>query len=222
MKHRNEIPIGETILRVSSSVRNNTSALLRLGFPAIVIGLSSTIYYAIYDPEAIPFGDFTLTGLVFTVLHIAAYAMAIIGIHRVFILPPDIVANTSTFRWTTRESGWLLWSIAIGFSFFLILIIPSCMAVSSFDAILSDPEKSEAKVGGLIWLFALIIGYFAARWSLIFPSIATDGNIKSLSDSWEHSKGNVLRLFFLIGIIPAVTSWAISFLPDDRSLLAIP
>jgi len=194
MKHRNEIPIGETILRVSSSVRNNTSALLRLGFPAIVIGLSSTIYYA----------------------------MAIIGIHRVFILPPDIVANTSTFRWTTRESGWLLWSIAIGFSFFLILIIPSCMAVSSFDAILSDPEKSEAKVGGLIWLFALIIGYFAARWSLIFPSIATDGNIKSLSDSWEHSKGNVLRLFFLIGIIPAVTSWAISFLPDDRSLLAIP
>lgn len=218
MINQTKIPVGVIISRVFSSVRNNAFALLRLSLPVIVIGLLSTLYYGTYKPNTELFGDFTLEGLVLMVLSIAAYAMAIIGIHRVFILSPEIVTHTSTFRWTSRESDWLLWTIALLFWVILLTVVPSCVAISSLPEKTSDLEQSVAIANGIGWVVGLFIGYFIARWSLIFPSIATDGNIKSLSDSWERSKGNVFRLFILIGIIPMVTSWFISFLPTDRTI----
>lgn len=54
-------------------------------------------------------------------------------------------------------------------------------------------------------LLLIPITYLAARWSLLFPSIAVD-NRKDLSWAWTVSSGNGFQLFILIGILPTVTS----------------
>ena len=215
MQHRKKIPVGEIIFRVFSSVAGNFWSFFRLGLPVIVMGLLSTIYYEIYDPGKELFGDFSLIGLGLMVLNTAAYGMAIMGIHQAFLLSSEMVANISAVRWTHKEMKWFLWVIIISFMMVLLALVPGCIMIPIAK---ESPEEAAVVMGIGGWVIGLLLGYFAARWSLIFPSLATDGHLKGLGEAWDFSQGNVLGLFILVGVIPMLTSWVMEFLPAERSL----
>ncbi len=60
--------------------------------------------------------------------------------------------------------------------------------------------------------------YFFSRWSLVLPATAIDETF-DMSLSWSLSKGNGIRLMFLLGLIPVITNQLLELTLNYDSIL---
>ena len=211
------IPIKHTILKSFEMVKKNSFDLIRLGAPLIFVTLLSTFYYQSVETKQ-DNSTLTLENMLIGAVYLFTLANAVIGAHRIFLLPSQDILNTKAIRWTMRETRFTAWWFAISLCAGLIAI-PLSFIVLPLTLSLTNELIQNKSITYIFSMFiTLPVGYLFCRWALIFPATAIDQKNKSLEWSWKLSKGHSLRLFILIGGIPLITNIMLSLLPNSESI----
>ena len=193
----NKLPIKQIFLTGLRLPFDRHRQLLRLGWPAILLFLAPA-----FIPEIDEFARLTFA---YVILAIFTGVLGVVGCHRVFILDLDTAQKTSTFRWGSRETGFIVNFLVVSFlSFLIVMPIVAGISFLYIDEIITD-DSTGIKQILLEAGFMLPAYYLISRWSLILPSCAIDVQL-NLSSAWKLSKHNSLRLFVLVGIIPVLTN----------------
>lgn len=125
------------------------------------------------------------------------YTMLAITTHRIILLGPESASNWGIYIPKGREFNFIFHEILIGLCLMPLLIFGMVPGFGQFIII------------------AMAI-YFIARWSLVFPSIATD-NPLTMTESWNTTDSHQATMIFVIAIFPFVTHAYefLAFLVDD-------
>lgn len=191
--------------------------ILRIGWPYFLI-----LFVSIMFPDQIS-GLAEL--IVFYILFTTTSVLAIVGCHRIFLMSQKEVNQTSTIRWSMRESRFLINSIGLSLiaAVFGVPFLFVLTNVSLFEQIMIDEGIAFDL---LSVLFTLPSIYIMCRLSLIFPDVAVDHDRdRSLAWAWKISSGHSTRLFLLIGMAP-LTAWTaleliVGILGDSLIIVAV-
>lgn len=177
--------------------------LIRLGAPYAILFLASAFLPEEAEFSALGFASgalLTLTGVLW-----------IVGCHRVFLLPADIVQETPAARWSIMETEYLLSTIGIA-------LLSALVTFPIFIVHFALPEialfaNGENRILMVIVTVVMFVPayYFMSRWSLILPGIAIDTD-RTVSWAWSVSSGYSFRLFVLIGALPVLTDFCLSYI----------
>lgn len=142
-------------------------------------------------------GSVYYKSLIFTVLNLVAYLLTFtifaVNCHRLFLLGTEAAADRMVMTWSRREAAFMRWIVILGLPG-LILTVAILMAFS----------MSGAPPDGIKYIFPAAYSmqlYVWCRFALILPAVAVDRAV-NFSWAWNLSRGNVARLFILLGIIP--------------------
>ncbi len=114
--------------------------------------------------------------------------------HRILLAGDRSLPNQYGIYWTSRETRFAGWSIAIGLLAFplVLLLVPLLMIT-----LVSDLQERVS------WLVSLFVyapaAYVISRASLVLPATAIDQR-PSLEDSWSLSKDNGWRLTVVLAV----------------------
>lgn len=145
------------------------------------------------------------------------YVYFIITCHRIALLGAGSVSPWGLFRWSMRETRFLLWA-------FLLYTLIGSLVVLSFS-LLPNRLLSSLELPGVAYLMPFLAAlpalYLLARLSLIFPALAVEDEIR-VNGVWWLSRGNGWRLLVVVGILPITTSWLVSWLvPVDGTFIGV-
>lgn len=135
------------------------------------------------------------------------FTLFAITCHRLALLGPDGTAVLGHVTWGRREFVffWRLLILMVG-----VPIVAATVLLLALGGVVPDlPTRMQdaqffSRLGLAVFLAA---AYFIARWSLVFPAVATDEPI-DFAESWARSRGNGWRLAIIVGIIPAAVEIA--------------
>jgi len=200
------LPIIKIFKEVPIRIFTNYKSFLRLTSPFIIYSIFSYLGFN----TLLPVVDFLLS-IVFAVL-------AIVGCHRVFLLDKEEVMQTRIIRWGRSEASFIGWWILIGLCGVLIVYPLMYLFTNAHSSIIQ--YTSLGKDAPLVAMIPVlvIICYIFLRCSLVFPAASIEEET-SFSWSWSISKGNSLRLAFLIGLIPMLSSAIFESLPEIETIL---
>jgi hypothetical protein len=210
-----KLPIFRVCLEVFQSIKSKMTSFMRVGL------LPYIMYFIIV---AILIGYFKqLTGWILLIMmsvSIVPPVMGLVGVHRIFLTNKKDTIQIKTFRWSRREINYCL-------NLFEILIL-NLIITSIIYAILENVFSSSAAVARSVldenevwfkmplslWYIVTLLfgGYFVSRWLLILPATSMGKKLK-FSEAWFLSKGNGVRLTFLITIIPFISALVFEFIP---------
>lgn len=186
------LPVEAVLREALRRTYSRKAAIVRLCWPYAVLLTVLTL---------VPSEDDTGLTVFISILLALTGVLAAVSCHQIFLLTPEEVAQIKPTRWGSSEWKFLGRSIVLG-------ILTSFMAMPVFGLVfgLSGVESSffvehEVLSGLLQMLILAPIYYFAARWSLILPDAALDGE-RNITWAWDVTKGNGLQLFVLIGAVP--------------------
>lgn len=198
-----QLPIKQIFTEGMKMPFANYKELIRLGWPYAFLILASS-----FMPDEI---DGVALNIAYAAIFCITGVLGIVGCHRVFLLPKNLVNETSTVRWSYRETKFMLCMLGIG-------ILTGIISIPFFFAIfnIADLEFFTDESNELLWGFIFTISfmpayYFVSRWSLILPDSAVD-NDRTLSWAWNVSSGYSFRLFVLIGALPLTTNFIFGFI----------
>ena len=115
------------------------------------------------------------------------YIIIAITTHRIILLGPNSIPEWGIYIPRKRELHFTIYFIGLS-----LLTIPFIFI------------SVQIPVIGLI-ISLLTISYLAARFSLVFPAIATDQNW-SFSDSWKATKNYQFSMIIIVVIFPSIIS----------------
>lgn len=188
-----KLPIKKILLEALSLSFKNYKQILKLTWPYIIISL------IIINPNE---NYLSIIALLLLILSIIASILAYVSCHKIFLLSKNDTIY-SAFSWSEDNTMYFIKVIKISLRITLILI-PFLLIIvfitPFFENILNITSD---KFIGLTFLLPSM--YLFSRYSLILPGSAVSNN-HTLSWSWKVSQSNDMRLFFLIGIIPSITS----------------
>lgn len=157
-----KLPLVDIVKRVLSVASHNVWPISRVALPVILLGILELLLKKYYS------GSFSIL-TPFFVLQLVAYAMAIVGIHRIFLLPAEVAAKTPILRWSMREARWLWWIVVM----MVLLALFSRVNYLISDSLGSPLGAVMSWAATLISIFCA--GCLVARCSLVFPSVSVDG-----------------------------------------------
>jgi len=183
----------------------STELRLFAGFKEVVLGSIGYIFtykirlakalcipfviYVLMDAalEVLPDISPGMTGLVVLgCLSIIVQAVVAVTTHRMVLLGPDSVSEWGSFKWSMRETSFLLRVVGLGVIVGLLSIL-GLFGIAGFGVALIL----------MLWL--------AGRLSLVFPAIAIDKNI-TFKESWALTKDYQLLMVLAVIVFPiAVT-----------------
>jgi hypothetical protein len=208
-----KLPVSDIFYEAIFLPRKHFINLMRFGMPLFLVSLLSVIYFRSYSESDIP----VIGMIVFTLLYLLTIVMAIIGCHRTFLLQPEEVIDTKSFRWTGRELRYAGWWFLIGLVVSVISIPFGLLLVQGLN-VFENITENKTTIFLITSVLNIPLMYLISRWSLILPATAVDIKNKTLSWAWELSYGNGWRLTLLIGFIPFLTSLVFEFLPVGNSI----
>ncbi len=138
------------------------------------------------------------------------YYILVVRCHRLFLLNEQPNTYKEALRWSSRNTTFVLTSIALSFGMAVFFIPCIFVMVSIEDFALWQDNRTA-----LIFFITIPIGYLFSRFSLIFPAIAIDKHY-DFHHAWDMSKGNGWRLFFLISVVPLITSYLVDIINGDH------
>jgi uncharacterized membrane protein HdeD (DUF308 family) len=192
--------------------------LLKIGFPLIISGA----FFLILNHFSSEIGGniaLVVFGVILMIAFILSLVMAIVGCHRIFLLGPKIVDESSLLNWTGNEIKYIGWWVLIGLCTALVAL-PFMFIFMPFIATSAENLfDNQVMFFTVIGLINIPIYYVASRWSLVLPSSAIDKHGKSLTWSWGISSGNGWRLTLLIGFLPYIMDILFSLLPTYDSMI---
>jgi len=197
------LPLKQIFLRSIRMPFENHKELLRLGWPYATIILIFSFIPENYEGFSIY--------IAYLVLVTVTGVLGIVGCHRVFLLPKETVAETSTFRWSPRESNFLLSMVGIGIMS-SIISIPFYAIYFYLEYLDVFANVESGIILKIIFMLILIpVTYVVSRWSLVLPDTAVDHD-NTFSWAWNVSSRHSFRLFVLIGAIPLTTNLTLEFI----------
>ncbi len=116
-------------------------------------------------------------------IQLLAYTLLAINTHRIMLMGPGSVPKWGLIRPTQREARFVLRMISLGLIMLLIGLIALIPTIG-------------------IWLMGIVSIYVLARFSLVFPAIATD-NPWSLGEAWDAALGHQIMVIVVVGLLPA-------------------
>jgi hypothetical protein len=126
--------------------------------------------------------------LLYGVIELLAYTVLAINTHRILLLGSGSVTKWGIAKPTKREFKFIFQFIILGLIFIpigLLALIP--------------------EIG--FWLMFFVSSYFIARFSLVFPAIATD-NPWTFEMAWNATVGHQLLVIFVVGLLPVIIGGA--------------
>lgn len=140
--------------------------------------------------------------VILVVTSIGVKSIFAITTHRVMLLGPESVSKWGITSWSIRETSYVLHilglvAVVIGI-FGLLMVIVSVVQIHAASTLV-----------GVVALF--IIAWLGGRFSLVFPGIATDGDV-TFSQSWELTRGYQALMFLVVIGFPVLLAGPIYIL----------
>ncbi len=212
------LPVLRILLEGVSLPAKRAATLVRFAGLFIVV-LALVIVAIPDDPDEIEGVEVALILLVWLPLLLAAFTLAAVVCHRVFVLGDESMIGQGLVWWSSRETRFLGWLIGLGFCAATITVLGMIVSMIVGSMMTNgDQEPSQVGIVGSLFLVDLVVAYFVGRWSLVLPATAIDDR-PSLSWAWSTSRGNGLRLMVLVGLFPMGVNFASTFLPETRSVV---
>ncbi len=127
------------------------------------------------------------------------YTFIAVTCHRLVLMGEQAVPRFGLMTFTRRELRFLLLMTAIYAMGVLSMIIGGTIAINLLpDSNETIPNYAETVFS---WASFLLVGFAFARLGMVLPATAVDEK-RNLSWAWQISRGNSLRLFFVVGVIP--------------------
>ena len=176
--------------------------IFRLGWPYAILMLGSSTLSDEVDGvilNIVFFGFMCFTGV-----------LGVVSCHQIFLSEQEMVSELRTLRWRSNETMYFISAVVLGFLASLMMIPFIFMFVYlDVDSVLQDPNSIFVNV--IYAVMFIPVAYVTARWSLILPHAAL-GTEPTLSWAWNISKGFGANVFILVGLVPLLTSIALSTL----------
>lgn len=131
-------------------------------------------------------------------LSFVPYVLFSVAWHRLILLGPEAGRPTLLPRWRQRHwrsLGYVILVILMGYGLILLALIPLAIvwAVVAIGASGAGSTALDLAIFAYLLLLLTLLGYFYARWSLVFPALAVDEAF-GLRDSWRLTRGQALRV----------------------------
>lgn len=155
-----------------------------------------------------------LFGLVYVLFAVICHRMVLLGGASV----PEYGVSGVSGRELRFALGILkvVFAAFLGWAFLYVIIIQ--FPVWIIHALHGDGSGDSGKFKDQLgWVMYLVQFYFFARFSLILPAIAVDGQ-PTLKWAWQISRGNGLRLMLVLGLLPLLVQLPFYLLPDIPGL----
>lgn len=158
------------------------------------------------NPEIADFQSFFWLWLAPMIVFAIVFCMYSVAWHRLYLVPEELASAGAAYRWGGRQWRFLFNYVKV----FLVMIPPFIVAEIVILGIAVAAAAAFIISQILVWL---IVGWFYARFSMLFPSTAADAHMK-LREGWRFSKGNGWRLLWIIVFVAlpvGIVTWPINF-----------
>lgn len=131
------------------------------------------------------------------------YTYFAVTCHRLVLIGEQAVPRFGLTAFTPRELRFLLF-LGLIYAMYMLAIMIGLMVFGTL--VLNVLPDSDATAPRLMAALAMVMsllasGYLFARFGLVLPATALDKKL-DLAWAWQRSRGNSLRLFLVVGLIP--------------------
>lgn len=172
---------------------NKTYYFKVLLLPALLMSCLFLFYYVVFKvfPDMPSWVDW-----IFALMIWSSYVIFAVVCHRLVLLQADKSLKPYTLTVTRREMIFSLNLIIIAVVVFMLAWVMSIplLSLSNFLSLSNGAIYIPLLMG-------VLQTYFLGRFCLVLPSVAIDERI-SLKQSWVVTRGNSLRIFCIIGVVP--------------------
>ena len=220
-----KLPIFEIVKQAYGFVWAHRAEFWKLAIPAIVIvSISGAVFswgsWAISgkaqsfgeylenaaNPEIVDFQSFFWLWLAPMIVFAIVFCMYSVAWHRLYLVPEEQASAGAAYRWGGRQWRFLFNYVKV----FLVMIPPFFVAEIVILGIAVAAAAAFIISQILLWL---ILGWFYARFSMLFPSTAADAHM-TLREGWRFSRGNGWRLLWIIVFVAlpvGIVTWPVNF-----------
>jgi hypothetical protein len=191
-----KLQILKILTQATKLVSQHYKLLLKFTIPLIVFELlgvlmADKILYIFHRYNS----SYNWLYYVFLVVSLYFLALAYIGYFRTFILGAQEANFLKVLRWGKRELKTITWMIVLT----LIYILISSMPLLIYDLV----DRGYGYLVIIVHLSFLFLAiYIPTRLSLIFAAISVDDSNLKVAKVWSLSKGNSIKLFLMVGLVP--------------------
>lgn len=210
-----KLPIKEIFFDAISLPMRHFKSILKFGSPLIIVFILSVIIAISLGNVSAMKPYATFTSLLLSLIVVASLVMAIVGLHRTFLMNENDIRQTRLIRWSGREMRFVGWWALIGLCALLIIMPFFLILGTKFIDLVSGSGNFLPIV---LVAMNIPIVYLVSRWSLVLPATAIDIRNRTLIWSWGLSKGNGWRLTFLIGVLPLLVDVLFKYVPKLDSI----
>lgn len=216
------LPVKEILSKAVTSPFKYWLPLLKQCWPLLVSLSMAYAFFVIQDgtgdiitslfEEENPAGSI----LVLILIPISVFitlVMSIIRCHRIFIL--EGADNINPLSFTGKEIRYIGWSIL----FMIITWISLMILMFALNPIKENLPEDSIIFTVILSMIIIPIQFFIAQYSLLLPASAMGEKELGLEWASDLTKGNKIRIFLLIGVIPLLTPYITDILPDIDNII---
>lgn len=215
------LPVIKTICDAFRFVWDRKFRMLRaLLIPAVAVSLLKFSPYLIQQISSDPrFYGHALFGWLSFLLQTAIYALLAITCHRLALIGDSAVPDYGLRPWTTREWRYLGWAIVILTIWLLYSFVVNSVLISTVarDVQVEAIQETFRTMKNLSYVAYIPAVYILSRLSVLYPAISLDRQVTA-QWAWQLTVDNGWRLTVVVGLLPWVLYFLVSFLlRDDAS-----
>ncbi len=177
------------------------------------------------NPRIADFQSFFWLWLAAMIVFAIVFCMYSVAWHRLYLVPEEQASAGAAYRWGRRQWRFLfnyLKVFLVTIPLFVVAVVAVVVGAVVVAAVAGAVAARGEETGtGLIVVFVivtqillwLVVGWFYARFSMLFPSTAADAHMK-LREGWRFSKGNGWRLLWIMVFVAlpvGIVTWPINF-----------
>jgi hypothetical protein len=153
-------------------------------------------------------------------LYIMCFSIFAVTCHRLILVEHSEHKKGIHLSFTSREIKFFVWVVGIYIFIAIIQMIPMTIYYNYVLQYGNGGEVIGVNSNALVqFIISIPAMYVLGRLSLVFPAVAIDKPI-SLSRSWSYTRNNGLRMFFIVGLFPAILSVMLgAFTRDEATLI---
>jgi len=204
------LPVLHVLSEALDIVWMNRMALFVVLVPVSLVYLLFTYvirHLSIWDGD-ISMSD-VLLGNLLMVFYVPIYTAFAVTVHRMILIGNRAVPWYGQLLFGYRELKFCLFVVVIWVLYFMVVTI---LANLLGNAVEISSLSTPVYIFWVMFTAKLIAAYPLARFSLTFPAIAVD-YFFGLNKIWYLSKGNSLRLYLCVSVLPAFFWLLMSYLP---------
>lgn len=180
-------------------VENRTNIFNSLKYPALGMLISSLLSNSNTE-------GFTVLSIMLFVSNFYFTIIFTTNCHRLFLKKEVPTRMIDTIKWNSINTGFLISTMSLSLSFAVCTIPIICIYISVFEKFIKNSYFFVVLMVALI----MPIAFYFSKLSLMLPATAAEED-NSFLTALSNSENNGWNLFILVGILPVVTGFIISY-----------